>query len=144
VKEFDVPLDTVATEYADARKVLDGFPLIDAVRIYARHHGKGIKRKNVALAVDEMIERKTTKGVSKLYLDDLRYRLGLFAQSFHCDVSAITPDDVAAFFDGLKLSPRSHNNFLGALRTFYRFAQKHDWLTKEVDLLSRVEERNGK
>jgi len=144
VKEFDVPLDTVASEYADARKVLDGVPLIDAARFYSRHHGKGIKRKSVALAVDEMIERKTTKGVSKLYLDDLRYRLGVFKEAFHCDVSAITTDDVTAFFDGLKLSPRSHNNFLCALRTFFRFAQKHDWLSKEVDLLSRVEKRNGK
>jgi integrase len=91
-----------------------------------------------------MIERKTTKGVSELYLADLRYRLGVFKEAFHCDVNAITPDDVATFFDGLKLSPRSHNNFLGALRTFFRFAQKHDWLSKEVDLLSRVEKRNGK
>ena len=30
-------------------------PLIDAARFYARHHGKGIKHKSVALAVDEMI-----------------------------------------------------------------------------------------
>ena len=63
---------------------------------------------------------------------------------FHYDVNAIAPDDAVTFFDGLKLSPRSHNNFLCALRTFFRFAQKHDWLSKEVDLLSRVEKRNGK
>jgi integrase len=144
VKEFNLPLDAVAIEYADARKVLDGVPLVDAARFYARHHGKAIKRKSVALAVDEMIERKTTKGVSELYLADLRYRLGVFKEAFHCDVNALTPDDVAAFFDGLKLSARSHNNFLCALRTFFRFAQKHDWLSREADLLSRVEKRNGK
>jgi len=77
-------------------------------------------------------------------LTRLHYRLGVFKEAFHCDVSAITSDNVVAFFDGLKLSPRSHNNFLCALRTFFRFAQKHDWLSKEVDLLSRVEKRNGK
>ena len=144
VKDFARPLDAVAIEYSEARKVLDGVALLDAARFYTRHHGKGIKRKSVALAVDEMIERKTTKGVSELYLADLRYRLGVFKQAFHCDVNAITPDDVAAFLDGLKLSPRSHNNFLCALRTFFRFAQKHDWLSKEVDLLSHAEKRNGK
>jgi integrase len=144
VKEFSLPLDAVTIEYKEARNILDGVPLIDAARFYARHHGKGIKRKSVALAVDEMIERKTIKGVSELYLADLRYRLGVFKDAFHCDVNAITPDDVATFFDGLKLSPRSHNNFLCALRTFFRFAQKHDWLSKEVDLLTRVEKRNGK
>jgi integrase len=144
VKDFKLPLDAVAVEYAEARKILDGVPLVDAARFYARHHGKGIKRQSVALAVAEMIERKTIKGVSELYLADLRYRLGVFKDAFHCDVNAITPDDVATFFDGLKLSPRSHNNFLCALRTFFRVAQKHDWLSKEVDLLSRVEKRNGK
>jgi hypothetical protein len=64
--------------------------------------------------VDEMIDAKTRKGVRELYLADLRYRLGVFAGAFHCDVNAITPDDVQQFFDGLKLSPRSHNNFLRA------------------------------
>jgi integrase len=144
VKDFALPLDAVAIEYSEARKLLDGVPLLDAARFYARHHGKGIKRKSVALAVDKMIERKTTKGVSELYLADLRYRLGVFKEAFHCDVNAITADDVAAFLDGLKLSPRSHNNFLCALRTFFRFAQKHDWLSKEIDLLTLVEKRNGK
>jgi integrase len=94
--------------------------------------------------VDEMIARKTAKGVSDVYLRDLRYRLGVFAQAFHCDVNAITPDDVATFLDSLRLSPRSHNNFLCALRTFFRFAQKHGWLSKEADLLERVEKRDEK
>ena len=144
VKDFKLPLDAVAIQYAEARKLLDGVPLIDAAGFYARHHGKGIMRKSVASAVDEMIERKTQKGVSELYLADLRYRLGVFGQAFHCDVNDITPNDVVTFLDGLKLSPRSHNNFLGALRTFFRFAQKHKWLSKEADLLALVEKRNGK
>jgi Site-specific recombinase XerD len=149
VRAFDIPLDTVANEYSKARKLLNdarlhGVSLEDAASFYAKHKGRGITRKAVAQAVHEMIDRKTAKGVSDVYLRDLRYRLGAFAEAFHCDVNSITPDDVAAFFDGLKLSPRSHNNFLCALRTFFRFAQKHDWLSKEVDLLSRVEKRNGK
>ena len=91
-----------------------------------------------------MIAAKTTKGVSEVYLADLRYRLGAFREAFHCDVNAIAPDDVAAFFDNLRLSPRSHNNFVRTLRTFFGFAQKHGWLSKEVDLLERVEKRSEK
>ncbi len=142
VKEFDLPLDTVAREYSEARKLLDGVPLVDAARFYARHHGKGIRRKSVASAVEEMIARKTDKGVSDVYLRDLRYRLGGFSQAFQCDVNAIVPDDVATFFENLRLSPRSHNNFLRTLRTFFGFAQRHEWLSKEVDLLCSVEKRN--
>jgi integrase len=149
VRAFDVPLDTVANEYSKARGLLNdarlnGVSLEDAASFYARHKGRGITRKAVAQAVDEMIERKTQKGVSDVYLRDLRYRLGAFAEAFHCDVNSITPDDVARFLDGLKLSPRSHNNFLCAVRTFFRFAKRHDWLSKEVDLLCKVEKRNEK
>jgi integrase len=144
VKEFNLPLDAAAIEYSEARKLLDGAPLVDAARFYARHHKRGIKRKTVAAAVDEMIAAKTTKGVSELYLADLRYRLGAFKEAFHCDANALVADDVARFFHGLKLSPRSYNNFLRALRTFFAYAQKHDWLSKEADLLARVEKRTEK
>src|SRR5262249_44996667 len=54
----------------------------------------------------------------------------------------VAPTDVASFFEHLQLSPRSHNNFLCCLRTFFSFAAKHDWLSKEADLLSRVEKRH--
>jgi integrase len=144
VQEFALPLDTVAIEYKHARNLLDGVPLIEAARFYSKHHKRGLKRKSVSAAVDEMIAAKKTKGVSDLYLADLRYRLGVFSQAFHCDVNAITPDDVAAFLGNLRLSPRSHNNFVGALRTFFAYAQRHDWLSKEVDLLARVEQRSEK
>jgi integrase len=144
VKEFALPLDAAAIEYSEARKLLDGVPLMDAARFYARHHRRGIKRKAVAAGVEEMIAAKKEKGVSDVYLADLRYRLGVFAQAFHCDVSALVPDDVATFLESLRLSPRSHNNFLCALRTFLAYAQRHDWLSNEVDLLARVEKRSEK
>jgi integrase len=142
IREHALPLDAAALEYSEARKLLDGVPLIDAVRFYSRHHGRGIKRKSVADAVDAMIAAKTAKGVSTVYLADLRYRLGVFKEAFHCDVSALAPHDVVAFFERLRLSPRSYNNFLRTLRTFLTFAQNHGWLSKEIDLLAQVEKRS--
>ncbi|MBV9008595.1 MAG: tyrosine-type recombinase/integrase [Verrucomicrobia bacterium] len=144
VKPFGVPLDAVAIEYKQARDVLKGVSLMDAARFYARHHGVGIERKPISAAVDEMIAAKKRKGVSELYLADLRYRLGKFADAFHCDVNSLTKSDVARFLDALKLSPRSHNNFLRALRAFFTYAKRHDCLSKEIDLLERVEKRTEK
>src|SRR6266436_1737005 len=142
IREHGLPLDAAAIEYSEARKLLDGVPLVDAARFYSRHHGRGITRKSVADAIDAMITAKTAKGVSQVYLADLRYRLGVFKEAFHCDVSALVPDDVAAFFERLRLSPRSYNNFLRMVRTFLTFAQNHGWLSKEIDLLARVEKRS--
>src|SRR5439155_7005547 len=134
-------LDAAALEYSEARKLLNGVPVIDAARFYLRHHGRGIKQKSVADAVGEMIAVKRASGASELYLSDLRYRLGTFNAGFQCDVNALVADDVARFFERLKLSPRSYNNFLRALRTFFAFAQRHGWLSKEIDLLAGVEKR---
>jgi integrase len=145
LKESGTPLDAVALEYDEARKLLDGVSLIDAARFYARHHGRGIARKSIADAVDALIVAKTAKGVSAVYLADLRYRLGVLKEAFHCDVNALTPDDLKAFFESRAgLSPRSHNNFLRTIRTFLTFAQNHGWLSKEADLLARVEKRSEK
>jgi integrase len=144
VKDYGVALDAVAIEYSDARKLLDGVPLVDAARFYARHHGKTLKRKLVGDAVEEMITAKQRDGVSDVYLNDLRYRLGVFAKRFHCNVVSLTPEDVQGFFDGVTLSPRSFNNFLSILRTFFRFAQERRWLSKEVNLLESVKRRKDK
>jgi integrase len=144
VREHGVPLDAAALEYSEARKILDGVGLVDAARFYARHHGRDVKRKAVVEAVWEMIESKKISGVSDVYLNDLRYRLGMFADSFQCDLVTLTPDDVQSFFDRINLSARSFNNFLRTLRTFCRFAQDRGWLSKEVDLLSSVKRRKEK
>jgi integrase len=144
IKETGAALDAVGLEYAEATRLLEGYPLLDAVRFYMRHQGRGIKRKTVREAVSEMIETKKGAGVSEVYLADLRYRLGVFAQRFQCDVASLTPDDVRAFFAALGLGARSFNNFVITLNTFFRFSQDRGWLSKETDLLGGVQRRKEK
>jgi integrase len=144
VREHGIPLDAAAIEYSEARTILDGVGLVDAARFYERHHGRDVKRKAVADAVREMIEAKKVGGVSDVYLNDLRYRLGVFADCLQCDLVSLTPDDMRSFFDGIKLGARSFNNFLRTLKTFCRFAQERGWLSKEADLLGSVKRRKDK
>ena len=144
IKDRGVPLDAVALEYAQACKILDDTPLLDAARFYVRHHGRGISRKAVSDAAQEMIETKSREGVSEVYLNDLRYRLGVFRGQFHCDLVSVTAEDVRKFLDGLNLSARSLNNFLSTLKTFFRFAQDREWLSKETNLLSGIKRRKEK
>jgi integrase len=142
LRETGTPLDAAAYEYGQARKLLGGASIMDAARFYERHHSHGIVSKAVADAVDEMIAAKKAKGVSSVYLADLRCRLGVFKAACHCDVNSLSPADVERFFAGLRrLSPRSYNNYLRILRTFFGFAQKQRWLSKEAELLAGVEKR---
>lgn len=144
IRPYGISLDTAATEYAAAKKLLVGFTLAEASRFYMRHHGKGIHPKPVADAVEEMIAAKTLKGVSPTYLADLKYRLGALKKAFQCNVNAIVPDDIRTFLDGLGLAPRGFNNMLGSIRTFLAFTQDRGWLSKESDLLAGIEKRREK
>ena len=141
IKDFGIPLDAAAIDYAEARKVLSGFSLTEAARFFMRHHGRGVTSKLVAEAVEAFRTGKQTEGRSRLYLDDLRYRLDDFANAFNVEVRQLTPADVRDFMSGLRFGARSFNNHRRALQTFFRFCQAHGWLSKESDLLERVGRR---
>ena len=143
IKAFDIPLDAAAIEYAEARKILKGHSLIESARFYMRHHGQGITGRLVLDAYEDFKKSKTDAKRSAVYLKDLGYRVGAFAKAFNVEVRQLTPQDVGDWLDGVKLSARSYNNFVLALRTFFKFCQTRGVLSKETDLLARVERRTG-
>ena len=144
VREHGVPLDAAALDYSEARKLLDGVSLVDAARFYARHHGRDVKRKAVADAVQGMLEAKKIGGVSDVYLNDLRYRLGMFADSFQCDLVSLTPDDVQSFFDGIKLGARTFNNFLARVKDFLSICARSRLALERSRSTPKREEAEGK
>jgi integrase len=141
VREFGIPLDAVALEYGEARKILDGHNLVETARFYMRHHGRGLTGKSVGDAVAELIDTKRLERRSQVYLAELRHRLGSFARAFHIEVRQLSPGDVRDFLNGLKVGPASFNNFRRVLRVFFRFCQARGWLSREVDLLDGTGKR---
>ena len=143
IKAFDIPLDAAAIEYAETRKILKGHSPIESARFFMRHHGEGITGRKVLDAYEDFKKSKTDAKRSAIYLKDLGYRVGTFAKAFSVEVRQLTPQDVSDWLAGLKVSARSFNNFTLALRTFFKFCQKRQWLSKESDLLAQVERRSG-
>ena len=131
VKDFGIPLDAAAIDYAEARRILGGHPLTEAARFFMRHHGRGLEGKPVAEAVEAFKAEKRVEGRSELYLDDLRYRLDGFAKAFNVEVRQLTPADVRDFLNELKFSARSFNNHRRALQTFFNFVRADGWLSRE-------------
>lgn len=141
IRALGVDLDVAAMEYAEAKKIVGGRTLPEAAQFYMRHHANSIKLVGVTEAVNEMIEAKAQAGASKTYLSDLRYRLAVLSDAFHCHVSAIAPDDLREVLNKLKLAPRGFNNTLATLRTFFSFARGRGWLSKDIDLLAGIDKR---
>jgi integrase len=97
----------------------------------------------VADAVQDFQREKKAAGRSVAYLRDIAYRLGGFARAFNVEVRQLSPQDVADYLGKLKCEPRGFNNHVLMLRTFFGFCQSRGWLSKDADLLSRVEKRSG-
>ncbi len=146
VRPLGVALDSAALEYSEAKIVLDGHSLTEAARFYMRHRGHGIHHKPVAEAVTEMITAKSEAGLSAAYLADLRYRLGLLAGAFVCNVNDIGADDLRGFFQSLSLKPRGFNNTVATVSTFFAFGEDRRWLAKGAgaELLAGVHKRKEK
>ena len=138
-----VTLDTAATEYAQATKILAGHSLIEAASFYMRHRANGVAPRMVADAVEDFRQAKSVAGRSAVYLKEIRYRLGSFARGFNVEVRNLVAQDVAGYLEELKLHPRNFNNQLSMLRTFFGFCQARNWLSKHADLLSAVERRSA-
>ena len=67
-KNINLPLDVVARHFAEAVRLLGGDLVIEAAREYAKRHPHKLPQKSVAEVVDEFIEAKRVKGVSRRFL----------------------------------------------------------------------------
>ena len=143
IKATGVALDAATVEYAQAAKTLAGHSLLDAANFYMRHHANGVAGRMVSDAIEDLWQAKKAAGRSAVYLKEIRYRLGSFAKAFNLEVRELVAQDVVDYLEGLKLHPRSFNNNLSMLRTFFRFCQARGWLSKHADLLSRIERRSA-
>ena len=143
IRPTGVALDTAATEYAQAARILAGHSLIEAASFYMRHHANGVTGRLVAEAIEDFWYAKKAGGRSAVYLKDIRYRMGGFSKTFNMEVRQLVAQDIADYLEGLQLRPRSFNNHLSMLRTFFRFCQARGWLSKHADLLALIERRSA-
>src|SRR5207237_8288003 len=74
-----------------------------------------------------------------VYLSDLGLRCGRFSEAFAVPIASVTAGDVRTFLDSLEVQPRTHNNFLVAVGTLFKFAKARGYLPRDHDELAAVE-----
>ncbi len=116
-----VSLELAAATFAEAFQILNGNAIVEATKSYVARHAP-IQPKSVAEVVTELIAVKKSRNASLPYVQDLRTRLGRFAEAFRMDAGNVTTPEVQAWLDGLKLSTQSYVNFRRVLHLFFQFA----------------------
>lgn len=146
LRETGTPLEMVVMQFVEAEKLLQGRSLLEAAKFYVRHHPGKVATKKVSEAVDEMVEAKKADGLSDVYVSDLKWRLGRFADAFKCSINMVLAGEIQDYLRGIKGAGRSRNNARKGIQTLFHYAQSRGYLPKgmtEADDLPLAKENSG-
>jgi integrase len=119
---YNVSLPAVAATVAACLKLVGDLPnLLAAAKLYASRNRK-VERKPVRAVIDELLAVKASRGAAARSLQDLRSRLGRFAETFRKDACDVTTGEIQAWLDGLQLAPQSYTNFRRVVHLAFEFA----------------------
>jgi integrase len=152
LKPSGVPLESAASDFAEACRILGSNSVLEAVKFYAKRHLIGAEKKTPRQIVDEILERFREDGKSKADIRDLHTRLGRFAEDFQMPLADITGKQIDDWLRSLthkeqKLSKRSRWNYGSAIKRLVNFAKSQKYLPKDWDEMDAVDlpkNRRGK
>ena len=132
-------LETVCDRYAQIWKLLggDGSRAVEAVGDYVRRNPVSPSTKTVAEVATELQAKLAADKVSNRYLDDLKFRLGRFSESFQTTIGSISGGEIQKWLNGLDCAKQSRLNFKRVVGRLFTFAKSHGYVvenpTKELE-----------
>jgi integrase len=120
-----------------------------AIRFFKAKH-RPITQKSVADVVAELLTLKKTRGAMERYLEDLKFRLEKFAETFQCSIGSVTAANVQAWLDSQKkangdsLSTQSYANNRRVVGLLCKFAASRGYAHENVvEQVDKVKIKNG-
>ncbi len=146
--DLNVSMTAAIREYRRASEQLKGKGTInDAVRYFLTHASPDLPKKSISELCKELCEGKTTDGLSKRYVGDLRTRLAKFARAFDVEIAAIRTTEIESWLRRMGTGSQNRNNYANAVTTLFNFAKRagylpHDRITA-ADNLARAKNDSG-
>jgi integrase len=128
LKPLKLDLVPAIDEFIAAKKW--DVPLAVAAKNYHESHNTKLPDKSVADAVAEFLAAKKADGRSVRYLQDCKARLERFSGAFKQYLKEVRTQELDVWLRGLKLSPRTRNNFRTVICSLFSFARDTGYLTK--------------
>ena len=124
-------LELATAEYAEMRRVLAAsiehpastpFPSpAELAAFWLNHHRQDVTSLNTPIAqlVETFLSQLQTRGLSARHQEDMRARLRKYALDNPCPTPRHTAATVQAWVLGLRVAPRTRNNYLAAVQTLF-------------------------
>jgi len=121
-------------DYRLAKQKLEpfGVSLLTAVEEWISGRGKSthLVTKTVAEVIQEFLTSKQVEGVSFFHLEDRKYRLNRFAETFAGRIDRITAHEIEVWLNGLGVSARTRNNYRSGVLQLFRYARAKRYLPR--------------
>jgi site-specific recombinase XerD len=141
LKPFGVALGAVVDRVTGWLTKHGTLEAIDRVLVAGPVARVGLVERTVEQAVDEMVEAKKSNGVSDAYKRDLKWRLGLFAKGFKCNVSTITTVEIQKWMDAQKFKSTSYMNMRRNVGVFFSWCVARGYCAANPIGKDKVESR---
>jgi integrase len=141
-KAYGITLDTLASQYGNARSILGDATLEEAAQFFDRF-GRSVKaKKTVPEVVEELIATLKADGKSSYHIGDMERRLTSFATAFPKSILEIQTKEFAEWLRNLKgkdkkggeilYAPKTRNHYRNAVVQMFNFARDHGYLPKGI------------
>ena len=147
-----VSLTEVARQFAEAHKILDGRPLLEAARFYAEHLSQQTRRGALQPITFPDLVTKYLASIegkkSKRYEEDLKAKLKRAAKAFTGQLREIRATDLDQWLDNMEdAGLRTKNNYRMALITLFSYARDKNFLPRgqqtEAEFITRHNDKKG-
>ncbi len=129
--KFGVSLPFAIREWADTREMLRGTPMLAQAKSLADAL-KDVTSINAQVAAKEYIRLKEKSGLSLRHIQTVRRLLDGFGRKFPDQIlHDLSVKDLQRFIDGINGAPRTKNNLITCLKTFFLWAQKQGYVRQD-------------
>ncbi len=109
-----------------------------AARDFVERKSKITREIEVTKAVEEYLENKTKEERRPTTIRDIRQRLGRFARTFQCPMTAVTASSITEWLDRLGTGRIDRRNYLAHLRAFFNWCEERGYIHQKESPVTRI------
>lgn len=138
IKPMGIPLELVAAQAAEMHKLMGGRSPLIAVDYFVKRNPVTPPQRTVKEVYKELWKAKEADGASPVYVKDIKFRLGKFAEFFNCQIADVSTAQLNEWLRSRKCGARGRNNYRLAIGTLFKFASSQDYVLKDQVDMERV------
>jgi integrase len=130
---LNISITSAIREFVAAKTIAPKVDLVDAVRAYQSEQERLTRpQMPVGDVVAELTSALESQGRSARYREDMTSRLKVFAKAFKTNIGSVRVEEIDRWLIGLKVKPRTKNNYRASVATLFSFARNRGYLPRDT------------